>query len=196
MVKLSKHPLQASMAGGFKPNLDYNRDIEPLITKYNLENDNDCKKAVELIKQDDPSGYNQLGVLLINTTRLTLGEQKIVYAMYKKALDMGLEDARFNIGGLYLLGIGVRKDAVKGVTMMESTFLMVFSKVYPNYPLDSEESIRLRRLHDLFILGMDKVNRGAASRNFNELNEGHHELRDLFGLITFVYETKDVSILM
>lgn len=178
-----------------KKQLDYSRDIEPIITKYHLENNDDCKEAVELIKQNDPKGYNQLGALLINTGRLSLGEERIVFKMYVESADMGLEDARFNLGGLYLLGIGVSKDAVKGVTIMESTFLMVFSKVFPNYPLDSEESKRLRRLHDYFILGMDKVNKGAASNVFKMLNEGHHELLELFGLITLVYETNDVSIL-
>lgn len=196
MVNLSNHPPQTSVASGFKRKLDFGRDIEPMITKYHLENNDDCKEAVELIKKGDPKGYNQLGVLFINNVHLTLGEQRNVFLMCEKAVNMGLEDARFNLGGLYLVGAGVKKDAVKGVTMMESTFLMVFSKVFLNYPLDSEESIRLRRLHDYFILGMDKVNRGAASGDFKLLNEGHHELLELFELITLVYETNDVSILM
>ncbi len=195
MVKLKKHPPKASVAGGSKQKLDFGRDIEPIINKYHLENNGDCKEAVELIKKDDPKGYNQLGSLLLNTVRLTRSEEKTVFEMYEKASEMGLEDARFNLGGLYLVGAGVNKDAVKGITMMESTFLMVFSRVFPNYPLDSETSKRLRRLHDYFILGMDKVNRGAASGTFKVLNEGHHELNELFGLVTYVYETNDVSIL-
>lgn len=195
MVQFQKHPPKTFVVGGSKQKLDFGRDIEPMITKYQLENNDDCKEAVELIKKDDPKGYNQLGSLLLNTVRLTWSEEKTVFKMFEKADEMGLEDARFNLGGLYLLGIGVRKDAVIGITMMESTFLMVFSRVFPNYPLDSEASIRLRRLHDYFILGMNKVNRGSASGVFKVLNEGHHELLKLFELITYVYETNDISVL-
>ena len=68
-----------------KKQLDYSRDIEPIITKYHLENNDDCKKAIELIKQNDPKGYNQLGALLSNNKPLTLGEHRIVFKMYEKA---------------------------------------------------------------------------------------------------------------
>lgn len=195
MIKLSKHPPQTSVVGGFKRKLDYGRDIEPIINKYHLENDDDCKEAVELIKKNDPQGYNQLGTFLLNTGRLTQTEEKTIFEMYEKAAEMGLEDARFNIGGLYLVGAGVSKDIEKGITLMEGAFMKVFSRVFPNYPLGSETSIRLRRLHDDFIHGLSKILEGESSRDFQKLNEGHHALRVLFGIITLIYETNDVSIL-
>ena len=180
-----------------KQQLDFGKDIEPIITKYHLENNDNCKKAIELIKQNDPKGYNQLGTLLSNKMPLTLGEHRIVFKMYEKATEMGCANARFNLGGAFLMGIGVSRDVVKGIKLLESSFLNVFSKVFPNYPLDSEESNRLCELHNRFVLEMgDLLKAIDAAVNINDLKKKYYQLFETIGLIAFVYETNDVSILM
>ena len=177
--------------------LDFGKDIEPLITKYHLENNSDCKNALGLIKKDDPKGYNQLGVLLSNTMPLTSDEQRIVFKMYEKATEMGCVNARFNLGGAFLTGIGVSRDVVNGIKLLESSFLNVFSKVFPNYPLDSEESNRLCELHNRFVLEMGELLKAIdASVSLNDLKKKYNQLFVTIGLIAFVYETNDVSIIM
>ena len=180
-----------------KQQLDFGKDIEPLIKKYHLENNNNCKKAIELIKQNDPEGYNQLGAILSNTMPLTLEEHRIVFKMYEKATEMGCVNARFNLGGSFLMGIGVSRDVVKGIKLLESSFLNVFSKVFPNYLLDSEESNRLCELHNRFVLEMGELLKAIdASVSLNDLKKKYDQLFITIGLIAFVYETNDVSILM
>ena len=180
-----------------KKQLDYSRDIEPIIKKYQLENNDDCKKAVELIRQNDPKGYNQLGALLSNSKPLNLAEQRIVFKMTEKAAEMGLDNARFNIGGSYLMGIGVGRDVGKGITILESTFLMVFSKVFTKYPYDSVESTRMCELHNRFVLEMGKFLKAVdSSKDLNVLKKRYVQLIETTSLISYVYETGDVSILM
>ena len=170
-----------------KQQLDFGKDIEPLIKKYHLENNNNCKKAIELIKQNDPEGYNQLGAILSNTMPLTLEEHRIVFKMYEKATEMGCVNARFNLGGSFLMGIGVSRDVVKGIKLLESSFLNVFSKVFPNYLLDSEESNRLCELHNRFVLEMGELLKAIdASVSLNDLKKKYDQLFITIGLIAFV----------
>ena len=73
----------------------------------------------------------------------------------------------------------------------------MYSKVFPNYPLDSEESNRLCELHNRFVLEMGELLKAIdASVSLNDLKMKYDQLFITIGLIAFVYETNDVSILM
>lgn len=163
-----------------KQQLDFGKDIEPLIKKYGLKNDNDCKETVELIKKDDPKGYNQLGKILICTGALNPQEEKKVYAMTEKAFKLGMKEAYFNLGGQHLFGVGVSMDARKGLQMMQAAFLMSFSDAYSKYPLGSTESNRLLAYLDSFTEEMLYCFKAAEDQDEGELRRRYRHLGELY----------------
>jgi hypothetical protein len=170
-----------------KQQLDFGKDIEPLIKKYHLENNDDCKEAVGLIKKDDPKGYNQLGNLLSSTGLLTRTENKTVIKMFEKAVEMGYKRSYFNLGISYYFGAGVKRDVNRGVNMIKVAFLSGFSQVFNNYPLDSIESVKLLFVHDCFyneIMNLLK----ASSSSTKEQEEVLELLCNMDEIITQVYE--------
>lgn len=162
--------------------LDYNRDIEPIIKKYGLENDNECKKAVELIKKDDPQGYILLARILI-LIGVNDQEGKIVYAMTEKAFKMGFKMAYYNLGSQNLFGVGVSMNAEKGVKMMKAAFLVPFSEVYNKYPLDSTESNRLNGYLESFTYEMLLCLKAADNKDEGELRKCYRHLTELYSTV-------------
>ena len=171
-----------SASSGIKQLLDYNRDIEPIITKYGLENDNECKKAVELIKKDDPLGYNLLARILI-FIGVNDQEGKIVYAMTEKAFKMGFKMAYYNLGSQNLFGVGVNMNAVKGLKMMNAAFLVPFSEVYNKYPLGSAESDLLCDYLNKFMYEMMLCLDAANNIDEGEMRKSYRHLTELYTTI-------------
>lgn len=167
--------------------LDYNRDIEPIIKKYHLENDNECKKAVELIKKDDPQGYILLARILI-LIGVNHQEGKIVYAMTEKAFKMGLKFAYYNLGSQHLFGVGVSMNAVKGLKMMNAAFLAPFSEAYNKYPLGSAESDLLCDYLNKFMYEMMLCLDAANNKDEGEMRESYRHLTERYTTILDINE--------
>ena len=169
--------------------LNFTKDIEPIINKYGLKNDNGCKEAVELIKKDDPKGYNQLAEILIRTGRLNPQEEKIVYAMTEKAFKLGMNEAYFNLGILHLGGVGVKMDIQKGLHMMLAAFLMTFSDAYSKYPLGSTESDRLSTYLNSIIYEMVYYLKAVDDEDWGEMGKNYRHLCELYSTILDINET-------
>ena len=172
-----------------KRQLNFKRDIEPIINKYGLKNDNDCKEAVELIKKDDPKGYNQLARILICLVLLDSREEKIVYAMTEKAFNMGMQEAYFNLGSQHLFGVGVRINAKKGLGMMQAAFLESFSSAYSKYPLGSSESFCLIGYLNKFMEEMLYCANAVKNQDEGEHRRRYLRLGDIYSIVHDINET-------
>ena len=173
-----------SVSASKKQQLDYGRDIEPLIKKYGLENNDDCKEAIELIMQNNHKGYHQLSMVLLNSVKLLDSEIQTVVLMLEKAIEMGYKISYFNLGIMYL-GFGVESDVVRGVKMIKGAFLNSFSQVFNNYPLDSIESDKLLFVHDCFDDEIVKLLKDD-SISFEEQDDAFRRLCELDSIILSV----------
>lgn len=168
--------------------LNFTKDIEPIINNYGLKADNGCKEAVELIKKDDPEGYNQLARILIRIGGLNPQEEKVVYAMTEKAFKMGMNEAYFNLGSLHLSGVGVKMDAQKGLYMMHAAFLKPFSDAYSKYPLGSTESYRLSTYLDSFIVEIAYYLKAVDDEDEGEMRKIYRQLCEFYSTILDINE--------
>lgn len=141
MVQLAKHPKNSQgITGANSANRRFINDLEPIIKKHGLENDDGCKEAIELVKNNDPRGYHSLALGLWINENLDSTEEKSLFIATKKAVDNGVEEACFCYGSLLLFGIGEKQDIEKGLYTMNKAFLKLFSKSFVQHPLDSEMS--------------------------------------------------------
>lgn len=116
------------------------KDLEPIIKKHGLENEDGCKEAIEMVKKNDPRGYHGLAIGLWTYGNLDSEEEKALFAATKNAVDNGVEEAQFCHGSLLFLGIGENQDIEGGLYIMNRAFLKLFSKAFAKYPLGSNNS--------------------------------------------------------
>ena len=141
MVHLPKHPKKPlGSSGTNNVNRRFIKDLEPIIKKHGLENEDGCQESIDWVKNNDPRGYHSLVLGLWTNENLDSTEEKALFAATKKAVDNGVEEAQFCYGSLLLFGIGEKLDIEKGLDIMNKAFLKLFSKVFVRHPLGSEMS--------------------------------------------------------
>ena len=170
-----------------KQKLDFGKDVEPLIKKYQLENNDDCKEAVELIKKNDSKGYYQLSGLLYGTKCLTQAEERTAFLMIEKAAEMGHGDARFFVGFKYIVS-GNRNNINKGLELIKDAFSSSFSGALKKYSFGSEESDMLLKLKDYFELKLDELLEGVKHMNNLETNKAIKSLLDAYWTVDDICE--------
>ncbi len=172
-----------------KQQLDFGKDIEPLIKKYHLENNDDCKEAVELIKKDDPEGYFQLSGLL-GKKCLTQAEEKTAFLLVEKAAEMGHGDAKFFLGFKYIV-TGDRKYINKGLKLIKDAFSSSFSGALNKCSFGSKESNMLLELKNYFDLKLDELLEGVKHLNNLKTKKAIKSLIDAYWTVDDIYK-KDV----
>lgn len=164
MVQLAKHPKKPiGNTGANSVNRRFIKNLEPLIKKYGLENDANCKECIEWVKNNNPRGYHSLVLGLWMNESLDAKEENILFSAVKEAVENGIEEALFCYGSLLLFGIGVKQDVEMGLNNMNKAFLKLFSKVFVQQPLGSEMS---EVLYSLF--KTNQVDQGSACQAATE----------------------------
>ena len=160
---------------------DFINDLDPIIKKHGLENDEVCQEAIELVKNNDPRGCHALVLFIYDNVRLNSNEKKTIFATTKKAVENGLENAWFCYGSLLLLGIGVQQDVNLGITFIEQAFLKVFSNAFVRYPLGSEKA---DTLYCLFISIHTNFCPLSNATSLDEIKDILHEISKCYNTVS------------
>ena len=186
MVQLAKHPKKPlGNNGAGNVSQQFIKDLEPIIKKHGLENEDGCKEAIEWVKNNDPKGYHELAIGLWTYGNLDSEEEKALFAATKKAVDDGAEEAQFCHGSLLFLGIGENQDIEKGLYIMNMAFLKLFSKAFVQHPLGS---IKSEGLYAIFMANQRGLASAIKSTTKEEQIKEYQNLVTLYSYIILMLQ--------
>ncbi len=88
--------------GIYSANRRFIKDLEPIIKKHGLENEDGCKEAIKMIKNNDPRGYHGLAIglwtyeiLILKKKRLCLLQPRMQWIMVLKKLSFVMAHSCF-----------------------------------------------------------------------------------------------------